>query len=519
MRCPQCQSENPAGNDHCYLCGAPLTRRAANPSSSQTFWKKASRQPKAAKSSPQDDMEGAWESQEELMQRRLRQFKEGDTVDINVPVSAPPKKNVNHSRLIVSCCLLVIVLAALGIGIWQAVKYINDASGRTAYEKALESQAQAPLVEKVLIDGSSWHKITFYGQDGERILITEPRRVLSLKNGFAELLLEDNSYIPDDPDPASEYVEVAIQATLFTETGEEKAIPVPIYQIEIPMTALTILSPTENSITTNENRIAVTLKVEPGSRVLIGNSNVTDRVNSQGIVTQYIDVTESTNLLISAEYANCRRNEYTLSINIAPMEVPIRLDSNLVTSTEDGAVHIYGTTEAGAVVSTDTELLDPVEMGDNGDFSFTAKLKLYGDNLINITSSTSDGRSTTIVFRVEREPNLDTYTRGAWALDYSQLLAIAEKQVGQVYLLKGKVTKKLESVMGNQYLFDVGTETGKLLVVEYDGSAGLTVDKYYRLYADVIGVQDGYPVLKARYVYDYSPATPTPEATATPEAE
>ncbi len=47
-----------------------------------------------------------------------------------------------------------------------------------------------------MVDGASWHKITFYGDDSERIMITDARRTLAIHNGTAELMLEDASYIP-----------------------------------------------------------------------------------------------------------------------------------------------------------------------------------------------------------------------------------------------------------------------------------------------------------------------------------
>ena len=81
-------------------------------------------------------------------------------------------------------------------------------------------------------------------------------------------------------------------------------------------------------------------------------------------------------------------------------------------------------------------------------------------------------------------------------------MASVDTQIGQVYLCKGKVTKKLDTPLGNQYLFDCGDTTPQLIVVEYDGSLGLAVDKSYRLYADVKGTQDGYPLLVARYAYN-----------------
>ena len=128
----------------------------------------------------------------------------------------------------------------------------------------------------------------------------------------------------------------------------------------------------------------------------------------------------------------------------------------------------------GATITTDASLKDGggIHINADGEFYFTAILSQYGANVIGITSTTPDGRTATLAYRVEHEPNLDSYTRAAWAMDYNQLLASVSTRIGQVYLCQGKVTKKLDTPLGNQYLFDCGTTSPQLLIIEYNGSSG-----------------------------------------------
>ena len=529
MKCPRCGTDNKAGAQNCYLCGQKLIKGKIKQSPSQKIWAKDTKNAIGPEDKPyrhrnryankpptrepfvainDEDQQLYMDGEGGLSpsnQQKLKKLKNGQVVRVAVPMPAASKrkKKMGGWRFFISLVAIVAVLGGVVFGFYKGVQFVSSLIGRQREEAALRAQPQEPLVEQVMVDGASWHKITFYGDDSERIMITEPRRTLAIHNGTAELMLEDASYIPSDPDVTQEKVDVTLQATLFTASGEEKPIAVPTFSVEIPLSELTVIAPQEQAITTNETRVTVTIKVVPGSRVLIGPHNVTDRVNNDGIVTQSVETESSGTIDIIVETKNHRRNEYQLQVTRAEMAVPITVDASTVSSTEDGAVFISGKTEAGATISTDAALQDnDLNTSADGEFYFTAKLTQYGTNVINITATASDGRTATLAYRVERQPNLDSYTRAAWAMDYNHLVASVDTQIGQVYLCKGKVTKKLDTPLGNQYLFDCGDTTPQLIVIEYDGSLGLAVDKSYRLYADVKGTQDGYPLLVARYAYN-----------------
>ena len=528
MKCPRCGTDNKANAQTCYLCGQKLVRGELEQSSSQKMWAKGKptagqdnslyrhRNRYASKPEIKEPLVAINDEEEEIFmdgegnlspsnQQKLKRLQNGQVVRVAVPMPANPaqKKKKQRVKMIVSLVGAVIVLGAVVFGIVKGIQAMSAAIERKQLEAAYLAQPQEPLVERVMIDGESWHKITFYGEDDERIMITEPRRTLSIHGGTAELLLEDSSYIPSDPDTTAEKVDVTLQATLFTAEGEEKPIAVPSFSVEIPLSELTVITPEEQSITTNENRVTITIKVVPGSRVLIGPHNVTDRVNNDGIVTQSVETESSGTIDIVVETKNHRSNTYQLQVTREEMAVPITVDASTVSSTEDGAVFVSGVTEAGATISTDATLQDnDINTSSDGEFYFTAKLTKYGTNVINITATASDGRTATLAYRVERQPNLDSYTRSAWAMDYNHLAAAVNAQIGQVYLCEGVVTEKLDTPLGNQYLFNCGTNSPQLIIIEYDGSLGLAIDKRYRLYADVKGTQDGYPLLVARYAYN-----------------
>jgi len=367
------------------------------------------------------------------------------------------------------------------------------------------SSEKEPKTERILLEGSYWHRITFSGEDGERILIDEPRQTLAIHNGTAELMLEDDAMIPDSPDPQAPTIDVQIQATLIHTDGTEEAISPVTYSIDVPQAYLKVISPAEQSLSINETRLLVTLKVDVGSRVLLGESNITDLVNNEGIVTSSVAIDDiGTNTVkIIVESAKHRRATYELYVERAPMDVPITLDGSVTSSTEDGAVVISGKTEAGAVITTDAEVEGEITVAADGTFSFTAALAQYGWNLINITA-TKDLKTATLGYQVKRIPNLESYTRSAWPMEanYGYLSTATNALIGQVFLCRGVITEFIEDDLYTLMKFNCAQEgSPQYVILRYAGDLDLEVGKTYRIYADVIGVYNELPELAAQFIY------------------
>ena len=271
MKCPRCGTDNKANAQTCYLCDQKLVRGELEQSSSQKMWAKGKptagqdnslyrhRNRYASKPEIKEPLVAINDEEEEIFmdgegnlspsnQQKLKRLQNGQVVRVAVPMPVNPaqKKKKQRVKMVVSLVGAVIVLGAVVFGIVKGIQAISAAIERKQLEAAYLAQPQEPLVERVMIDGESWHKITFYGEDDERIMITEPRRTLSIHGGTAELLLEDSSYIPSDPDTTAEKVDVTLQATLFTAEGEEKPIAVPSFSVEIPLSELTVI-PLRNS--------------------------------------------------------------------------------------------------------------------------------------------------------------------------------------------------------------------------------------------------------------------------------
>ena len=317
-----------------------------------------------------------------------------------------------------------------------------------------------------------------------------------------------------------------LKATIFSPNNRERTVTVDPYTIDIPLSPLKLIEPKEQGAETSSNRVTIKVKVTPGSRVIIGSNNATDRVNADGMVSSTVALeAKGMNFIkITVETKKHRRNAYELQVNRPVLAVPIVLSDDMEDSTSDPTIEVSGSTAPGADVTTDATLSGGMNLDKStGVFSFRAKLRLWGWNAISLTATDGSGKTSTLVCMVNHVPALEGYTKQAWPMDYAYLSASTESLLGQVYVCEGMVTEKLQDDETDRYLFNIGTsDDPKNIVLEYAKESTLKVGQYYKLYADVIGTQDGYPVLSARFAYEkdtpsgYGEApTKSPESTDT----
>lgn len=569
MKCPTCGTENKSTNKACYRCGITLKTDDVAPRGSSNamwfnpegprnttqpppFWQNAGKRPAKYESGKDfvvlDDEETDVHLAADLKRRgapvpgnrsKLRPMGDGQEIDVVVPPRAKRARvtrsryQVNWQRFALMAVLIVALSAGLAYGLFTGYKWGVGTVSQWFADRNGSTPAQAPLVEKVLVDGTAWHKITFFGKSGEQILVTNPRRPLTIKSdGMAELLLDDQSFINSDLAAGQDKVTVQLEAVQIALDGKESQIKVEPYIIEVPLSPLKIILPKDQTTPTQEDQVLVKVKVTPGSRVIIGGQNRTDSVDKQGYVSWYVPLEAKgvNDITVSVETKTYRKNDYLLKITRPKMDVPITLDNDTSknTSTPESTIEIKGTTNPGATITTDAPLygktqitMDPV----SGNFSFTATLKRWGMNRINITATAANGASSTMTHCVTRRATLDNYTKKAQVMDYTLISTSAENIIGRVYLFEGSVQKKLEKEDSDYYLFNIGDASSpKLLVLEYTKDAGLKVDGYYKVYGDVQGTVESYPALTGQFVYEQTPpagynsgaSTTTPAASPSP---
>ncbi len=160
-----------------------------------------------------------------------------------------------------------------------------------------------PLVERVLMDGQTWHRITFYGEDGDKVLVQDEshniKRTLTIQGKEAILELDDYSYIPLDGDEYynEPFAYIDLQAWHFDKEGTETELEVPEYRISIPLAPLTVISPTEQGNTVDATQVLIKVKVSEDSRVILGQKNMTANVDAQGYTNTYVDIEPGENYI------------------------------------------------------------------------------------------------------------------------------------------------------------------------------------------------------------------------------
>ncbi|MEX1378021.1 MAG: Ran-binding zinc finger domain-containing protein [Eubacteriales bacterium] len=461
--------------------------------------------------------------------QRIRNFREGQEIGIVVPPEPKreePKKRDNRptkktykkkltikwSRLILVSLLSVIILFGLILGIVSLTGKISESMSQLfAPRNQLPNNGQ-PLVERVLKDGQTWHTITFYGEDGDKVLVEDEshniKRTLTIHDSRAVLSLDDYSYIPIEGEEfyGDEFTYVELEAYYFDKDGNETVLEVPKYRISVPLAPLTIVSPTEQGKPVDTTQVLIRVKVEKESRVLIGGKNMSGNVDDEGYTSTYISLDESgiNEIPVRVQLDGYRENNYGVLVYREPMDVYIKL-TDAPTQTQSNIILINGFTEPGATVTLDDSmplLIDYIEVKSNGSFYVKTELSDFGENPLILHVTTPDGRSATLKHIIYRIPLEGAYTGSAWLFDYNALTSAATKMIGQVYKMTGTVEERIETPEAKLFLFNAGTaEEPKNVIIQYNGLYDLQTDIVYDIYADVLGQYDNRPYLYARFVY------------------
>ncbi len=498
---------------------------------------------------------------------KLSSIREGQEVEVLIPPEVIQKKkkekkkrkyNIRWGRLSLVSITAAVLIIGMVIGfIYLFRGVLSGVSGIFASHEGLPNDG-IPTVERIMINGQTWHRITFFGEDGERILVDDPVRSLSIEDNKAVLLLDDSSFIPEtdvntqnDEEETQEteiqeegatqeegsttyvsdggYVRVALKASLFTEDGEEKPLYVEPYNIPVPLSPLKLVYPTDPDLVVEYTQVFVKIKTNPGSRVIIDGVNLTDEVDSSGFVEKFVNLKEGLNEIeIVTETTKHRTNTEYVYVTRPDQDVSIELNSPNSSHSEQ-EIWIEGTTEEDATIYVDTLHLSAdvsyegtVEDDETGEirktFKFRYVLSSYGWNEIEINATTADGRTSKLIHRVERDPDHREYTKQAWNIldNYDWLSASTEALVGKIFSCKGVVVSREDTDTDRLYLFNVGTSSqAKYIILKYSGKQDIKVGETYDIYADVVGTYRNYPMLTARFVYDWTP----PDATEEPSTE
>jgi hypothetical protein len=557
MKCPTCGAPNKSTNKACYRCGSVLDDRSVQPrGNANSLWYNAAEKREKpvpppfwgdTRSKPTyddksdfivlHDEESNANAAQDLVDRgapvpdnrqKLGWMSGRREIQVVVPASGKPRGEalgikryrIRWRRLVAVTAVILLLSAGVGYGVFLLYRAATGYASQLFAGSRANAAAKDPLVEKAVIDGATWHKVTFFGKDGDMVMLDDPKKSIPIVEGKAEIMLEDQGYIPEDLTEDS--VTVSLVASVVDPNGKVTKVNVPPYTIDVPLAPLKIILPKEQeNITTDADNILIKIKVTPGSkRVMIGDVNKTDAIDAEGYTSESIPLKASSmnTITIYVDTENYRKNTFELKVNRPTMYVPIEL-TNPTTRTDAKTVKIAGSTVQGATININGK---DVTVKSTGSFSYTAPLKAWGWNDIVITA-TSGNHSSTMTHRVYHTPTEPGYSMAAQVIDYNYLMDHTKAVMGRIYCIEGTVMNAIESDISDYYMFEVG-EPGSLkyVVIENTTESEPKVGQCYRLFVDASGEKlESYPVLVLRnekLMQEKTPSTASPSPSSTPQA-
>ena len=405
-------------------------------------------------------------------------------------------------RRTIIALLWIVSLIILGYGAYKGYYWHQSAQTAEIYEKGL---APTPLLEAVeLDDGRLGHVITFYGDDGDMIYIEELRRSYLVVGGEARVEIPDSYWF----ETAAEEVESAQIALTPIQTlagGGKRLLPVIHFTVDVPISPLTIIRPTEDEPPILSAEYQMEFEVVPGSTVLVDGMDVTDLVSSMGEVSVNVAVypqgDNPISILVKTEHHKETRADIVLYRQ--PMEIDLAVAINTASKSVLDAMTVRGTVDPKATVSVDTPYQEGSLTQDaDGDFSFVATFDHIGYNNVTFRATQEGKQDSIISFQVYYLPTLNEYSRKAWAMDYTQLTRCWDIWAGRIFKCTGTVAAVLQTEPSQIIVLDVSKDgSGQYLIIENLSNLSVTEPGgKYDFYADVSGTRTEYEGKKYPYL-------------------
>ncbi len=403
--------------------------------------------------------------------------------------------------------VLIVLLAAgmlgvLGFFIASNLGLIQTTSTSTA------------VITSSIVDDLTAHTILIPGEDGQQIYVGSPMQsTYQVVDGFATIEIPDYLWYIDLPSITENeaVMHVTLKAYLKTANGRQQALNPIEYDITIPASPVSLVSPEALRSEVTTAMYSVNLQVRAGSTVTINDVDVSDTVSEDGLLVYNATVQpigdNKFNIIVRAPY--CRETKLELILYREVQEIPLDLAVTTYSSTSKSTLEMTATTKIGATVDvlTSHSDLDITKLDTTGEFSFVAVFDKIGDNTITITASYPGLKTSRVDYSIYYVPDQDAYTRKAWPLnssaEYSELVSNITVRAArqQIYLAVGKISEIISTKpqMAIVYCSDDGTS--RPVVLENKSSTTWEVGQSYNIYCDAYGMYNGMPWCVARYTY------------------
>lgn len=389
------------------------------------------------------------------------------------------------------------------------------------YKPLFLGQQEKPLQERTLISASIYndlpaHIIKIPAEEGSEIYIKELHKPAVVVGGYATFEVADYVWYQNQEDIDVQTYTVTVTPYLKTSSGEQKLMDVLHFDIDIPLSPLTLISPDVTYVEVNSRpKYQIQFQVEKGSTVTINGENFSDLVSTQDGLISYNATVQAIGdniVTIECKAKYYRKNTVKLTLYREPQDIQLELDSTLSTSYNKSAeMPVTGTTlnKATITVLSPYKNLDTSKLLTNGTFSFDAVFTKIGTNTIIIEASYPGKKTTTVTFDVYHVPSATNYTPKAWPMDaynYNEFLdnlALRVKNT-QIYVCKGTIVQII-SESPQLAIMETGTEaSSRKVMLENKSTDVWKVGDSLRVFGDAFGAYNGMPRLIGRYTYSNS---------------
>lgn len=404
---------------------------------------------------------------------------------------------------------IVVALIVLALLIVFLVSLFSN-GGAASNPQTLPSDTQlddknAPIISTGTVNGNPGHIITFKGNDGDMIYISDPINAnITIAGGIGLLEIEDSTLIGEQI--VNEDIDITLNPVLHDgKTGKDTAMSPITFTVTPPEALLEIITPENGKEQVGISTYQIKIRVALGSTVTINDEDVSDLISdqpdSEGVIVYNVNVKPiGDNVIpIVVKTAGYRITTKYITLYREARNIALELSADTPTISETSTVTIKGTVAVGAKLEVTSPTDGSVTLNADGTFSFKAKLANYGNNTITIVASMNGETDTPYMHVINYMPTPDDYTKAAWRMDYDQLTY----HKGQVFKCVGKIAEVLNEDPYT-FTFNVGSESSpKLVVIEMiPKSTYPELGTEYKIYADVIGESDdGLPLLTGRYFY------------------
>ncbi len=384
--------------------------------------------------------------------------------------------------------IALILLCVLGVLFLFANSYVNAHYDSWAQMLRVEfGIGRMPIPEKATVeaiqnsDGKAARKITVKGSSPDVLVIKslENQRV-TFVNGEATITVPDSYFIPKEVTSFDTQLSIALEMVILDNRGNEAAVPVDPFTIEIPVAQADSMNPPQDVYQTSDATLTLSMKVSADASVYVNGEKKGENL-ADGQFSLALPLTMGENTYkVEVRQPFHAVNLHNLVITRVLPAAGITLNTKPPVRTENSTLTVAGKYESGAslklssgkgTLSVDKKALT---------FTFKATLSALGDNSFTITSSKQGLQDGKAEFTVERIPNSTSFAKDAKAADVGAILASPKSSVGKALLFTGTV----QGVEGTAVTLSFST--GQTMKFTYKGDTKVAVGDAVKLYGQLL---------------------------------